>query len=74
MEIAKNKYLKSLFSIYKKWPIEITNVHLETLVIIKYVICIFINRMIYRVVLLNILVFMETAKNNKIKNKLTCLQ
>ena len=74
MKIPKNEYLKSLSPIYKKLPVKITNVHLKKLVKIKYAIWIFINGIIYRMVLLNTLIFMETAKSSKIKNKLTCLQ
>ena len=65
MKIPKNKYLKSISPIYKNLPVKITNVHLKNLVKIEYVTWIFINRVIYRMVPLNALVFMETAKGNR---------
>ena len=46
MKIPKNEYLKSLFPIYEKLPVKITNVHLKTFVKIKYAISIFMKRII----------------------------
>ena len=50
--------------------IKLKYVHLKKLVKIKYVMRIFVNMIMYRMVLLKTLAFMETEKNNKLKTKL----